>query len=74
MNSVPERIIGLDLGDRWSKWVELNREGEEVSRGRIRTTKKAMCDFFFGQGGESSGPGGRDALGMGITVIDQAGL
>lgn len=51
MNSVPERIIGLDLGDRWSKWVELNREGEEVSRGRIRTTKKAMCDFFSDKAG-----------------------
>ena len=32
-----EMTIGIDLGDVWSHYCKLNRDGEVVDRGRFRT-------------------------------------
>lgn len=50
-NSVPEKTIGLDLGDKSSHVVRLNREGEEVERLRIRTREKELVGFFEAHSG-----------------------
>lgn len=51
MSSVAQKTIGLDLGDRWSKLVELDAEGEEVSRSRVRTSKESIKRSFADKGG-----------------------
>ena len=38
--------IGIDLGDVWSHYCTLNRDGEVVDRGRFRTTTKAIEKWF----------------------------
>jgi transposase len=42
----PELTIGIDLGDVWSHYCTLNRDGEVVDRGRFRTTPKAIQKWF----------------------------
>src|SRR6202451_854584 len=37
---------GIDLGDVWSHYCKLNRDGEVVDRGRFRTTPKAIEKWF----------------------------
>ena len=41
-----EMTIGIDLGDVWSHYYKLNRDGEVVDRGRFRTTPKAIEKWF----------------------------
>jgi transposase len=41
-----EMTIGIDLGDVWSHYCKLNRDGEVVDRGRFRTTPKAIEKWF----------------------------
>jgi hypothetical protein len=41
-----ELPIGIDLGDVWSHYCTLNRDGEVVDRGRFRTTTKAIEKWF----------------------------
>jgi transposase len=41
-----EITIGIDLGDVWSHYCTLNRDGEVVDRGRFRTTPKAIEKWF----------------------------
>jgi transposase len=41
-----EMTIGIDLGDVWSHYCTLNRDGEVVDRGRFRTTTKAIEKWF----------------------------
>jgi len=40
------RIIGLDLGDRFSQFCMVNRQGQIVERGRVATTATAMGKQF----------------------------
>lgn len=39
-------IVGLDLGDRYSQFCTLNRQGEVIKRGRVVTTATAMQKEF----------------------------
>jgi transposase len=38
----PSTTLGLDIGDRFSHYCVLNREGEVMEEGRIRTEEKAL--------------------------------
>jgi len=43
-----ERIIGIDIGDRWSHYCILNQEGEVVEEGRFRTAEDSLRKQFGG--------------------------
>ena len=45
----PRITIGLDLGDRESAVFELSADGKAVGKTRIRTTPKAIEEFFGGR-------------------------
>jgi len=45
----PAITVGLDLGDRFSQYCMLNRDGEVVETGRIQTTQAALCRHFKGE-------------------------
>jgi hypothetical protein len=36
--------VGIDVGDRFSHWCALNKAGEVVGRGRMRTTAEAVSE------------------------------
>lgn len=46
-----EVTIGIDLGDVWSHYYTLNKEGGVVNRGRFRTTTKAIEKWLTEAGG-----------------------
>jgi transposase len=41
-----EMTSGIDLGDVWSHYCTLNKEGEVVDRGRFRTSPKGVEKWF----------------------------
>lgn len=43
---IPERTMGLDLGDRLSVYRIVDSGGEVVARGRVPTRKAAMIELF----------------------------
>lgn len=45
------RTIGLDIGDRWAHFCELDGDGAVVNRGRVRTTVEAYRARFAGRAG-----------------------
>jgi transposase len=45
----PSITIGIDLGDRFSHYCMVNREGDEVERGRMPTTEAALRRHFEGE-------------------------
>src|SRR5271168_1069578 len=55
--------IGIDLGDVWSHYCTLNRDGEVVDRGRFRTTSKAIEKWF------TDVPSARVAMEAGVHSI-----
>lgn len=44
--SKPAQVVGLDLGDRYSRYCMLSSTGEEMEEGRIPTTAAAMEKHF----------------------------
>lgn len=42
----PAITVGLDLGDRWSRYCMLNQEGEVIEEGRIQSTEAAFRQHF----------------------------
>lgn len=44
-----QSTIGVDLGDRWSRYCVLNGDGEICQEGRVATTAKAMEEYFAGK-------------------------
>jgi len=44
-----KKTVGLDLGDRWSHWCELDSEGGVLERGRVQTEAKALQKLFEGR-------------------------
>jgi transposase len=38
----PEKTVGIDLGDRFSHYCVLNRDGEVIEEGRVRTNGEAF--------------------------------
>lgn len=45
----PELTVGLDLGDRYSRYCLLNKEGEVIEEGRIQSTEVAFRRHFEGE-------------------------
>lgn len=45
----PWQTVGIDLGDRWSHYCVLNREGEVVEEGRMRTHEESFRLHFEGE-------------------------
>jgi len=43
-----ESTIGIDLGDRWSRYCVLDRAGTVVEEDRVRTTAEALKEQFGG--------------------------
>ena len=42
----PREVIGIDLGDRWSRYCVLNQAGRVVEEDRVRTTPEALAVKF----------------------------
>jgi hypothetical protein len=57
-----EMTIGTDLGDVWSHYCTLNRDGDVVGRGRFRTTPKGIEKGFDRARGRTEREGSRDTL------------
>ncbi len=49
--SKPAQVVGLDLGDRYSRYCILSITGEEMEEGRIQTTAAAMEKHFGSEAG-----------------------
>jgi transposase len=45
----PERTVGVDLGDRFSHYCVLNRDGEVIEEGRVRTNEEAFRRHWEGE-------------------------
>ncbi len=41
----PEITVGLDLGDRFSRYCFLSAEGEEIEEGRMASNKRGCGDI-----------------------------
>jgi len=48
-NDKPAMTMGLDLGDRYSRYCLLNEESEVVEEGRIQSTEAALRRHFEGE-------------------------
>jgi predicted NBD/HSP70 family sugar kinase len=44
--SRPQEVIGIDLGDRWSRYCVLDQVGTVVEEDRVRTTPEALQAKF----------------------------
>ena len=42
----PQQVIGIDLGDRWSRYCVVDQAGTVVEEDRVRTTPEALAAEF----------------------------
>src|SRR5579872_7537236 len=42
----PKEVIGIDLGDRWSRVCVLDQAGTVIEEDRVRTTREALSAKF----------------------------
>ena len=45
----PAMTVGIDLGDRFSRYCRVNADGEGIEEGRIATTREALERHFSGE-------------------------
>ena len=45
----PDKTVGVDLGDRFSRYCVLNRDGEVIEEGRVRTNEEALRLHWEGE-------------------------
>src|SRR5260370_2276430 len=45
----PERTVGIDLGDRFSRYCVLNRDGEVLEEGQVRTGAEGFRRHWEGE-------------------------
>jgi transposase len=45
----PQRTVGIDLGDRFSRYCVLNEEGDVIEEGRVRTSEEAFGRHWEGE-------------------------
>jgi hypothetical protein len=57
--------VGLDLGDRTSRYCVLDEAGEVVSEGQLPTTKMGLSSLFGKMPVQPSGAGSGNAFAMG---------
>lgn len=48
ITTIPNRTLGLDVGDRWSHYCLLDRDGVALAEGRIATRDGELGAFFAG--------------------------
>jgi transposase len=46
IEAISESTIGLDLGDRWSRYCVIDSRGVVVKEDRVRTTPEALEEIF----------------------------
>ena len=49
INEIPELTMGLDLGDKFSYYCIIDKSGQNVEEGRVKTQRRAMERFFKSQ-------------------------
>ncbi len=60
----PEHTVGVDLGDRFSRYCVLNREGEVIEEGRIRTHEEGFRRQWEGEPRQRIGAGNGNAFAL----------
>jgi predicted NBD/HSP70 family sugar kinase len=45
-STAPKEVIGIDLGDRWSRCCVLDQVGKIIEEDRVRTTAEALAAKF----------------------------
>ncbi|HTF64383.1 MAG TPA: hypothetical protein VK638_17000 [Edaphobacter sp.] len=63
--------IGLDLGDKTSRYCVLEGQGEVKQESRVVTSKKEMAETFGARRRSRIALGGRDALTVGEPFAEQ---
>lgn len=48
ITGVPERTLGLDVGDRWCHYCVVDRAGTVIDEGRVATRSRDLSGFFAG--------------------------
>jgi transposase len=48
VDSIPARTIGIDVGDRWSWTCTIDRDGQVLATGRVRTVPNEIQTFLQG--------------------------
>jgi hypothetical protein len=48
----PKRTVGVDLGDRFSRYCGLNEDGEVMEEGRVQTSAAAFRRHGEGEPGQ----------------------
>ena len=43
---VPDSVMGIDLGDKFSRYCVLDAQGDVVEEGRVATTRKGFTDLL----------------------------
>ena len=46
---MPEETIGIDLGDKMSRYCIVNREGEVIEEGSFRNQASSLAKHFSGE-------------------------
>ena len=49
ITQIPELTMGLDLGDKFSYYCIIDKSGQSVEEGRVKTQRRAMERFFKSQ-------------------------
>src|SRR5271157_5860948 len=65
----PLLTVGIDLGDRCSRYCIVNEEGEVIEEGRIQTTAAALERHFGGRSQAADCPGMRNAFAVGELLV-----
>lgn len=50
VESIPDRTLGVDVGDRWCSICTIDREGQVIATGRVRTVPNEIETFLQGVG------------------------
>jgi hypothetical protein len=64
-----EITVGIDLGDRFSRYCMVNGAGEVVEEGRIATTREAFGKTLFWGSKDADRHGMRDPFAVGEPLI-----
>jgi len=72
VSTIASRTVGLDVGDRFSHFCELDGDGEIAMQGRVRTTAEAMRSQFGHRPTDARCAGGGSAFGVVATITRRA--
>jgi hypothetical protein len=65
--------VGIDLGDRSSRYCILDQQGEVLAEGSMATTKERLCPGIGIETAEPSGAGSGHALSLGKSIPSGSG-